>query len=78
MTLKERSSRTVREEVYEFDEELGYWETDTWTRRTVNGELTDWIPHDGYGPMPQSSSDSDVIEKLESLYQQSTYSSDVS
>lgn len=74
MTLKECSSQTIREETFELDEKLGYWETDTWTRRTVDGELSAWIPHDAYGPMPQSSSNSEVVQRLEEIYQESDYS----
>ena len=79
MILKERTSKTVRREVYEFNREYGDWEASTWTRRTVDGDLDAWIPHDAYGEMFESdAATGEVKEKLENLYQQSEYSSDVS
>jgi len=70
ITLKERSSKTVRREVYVFDEEFGPWEANTWTRRTVDGDLDKWIPHDGYGELFESdAAKGDLKQKLESIYQ---------
>lgn len=72
--LKESSKRVVRREVFEFDEPYGSWEADTWTRVEVDGELSQWIPHDGYGEMARPTSASPSIrETLEQKYQQSAY-----
>lgn len=74
MKLKETTEKTVRREVYELDEEIGFWKADTWTRRTVNGELDAWIPHDGYGELQYSDRARGEEKKLlEQKYQQSDH-----
>lgn len=74
LELKERSEKTIRREVYEFDEPHGEWEADTWTRVTVDGNLDKWIPHDGYGEMTNPTrATEDVRKQLESIYQNSDY-----
>jgi hypothetical protein len=73
--LKERSEKTVRREVYEFDREFaGY---STWTRRTVDGDVVAWVPHDAYGELMDSFgnvSGSETFRELETTYQESEYS----
>lgn len=72
--LKERSEKTIRREIYEFDEPHGEWEADTWTRVTVDGELDGWVPHDGYGEMARPTRVTEKVwKRLESVYQNSDY-----
>lgn len=74
LELKAQSEKTIRREVYEFDEPHGEWEADTWTRVTVNGELDKWIPHDAYGEMARPTRATEEVRKqLESIYQNSDY-----
>jgi hypothetical protein len=74
LELKERSEKTIRREVYEFDEPYGGWDASRWTRVTVNGELSKWIPHDGYGEMAApTQAPEDVKQTLEQIYQDSDY-----
>mgnify|MGYP000040523643 CR=1 FL=1 len=68
--LKAMSEKTIRREVFEFDEEIGEWEADTWTRVTVSGELSGWVPHDAYGELPQDPRSYDAVEQK---YQNSDY-----
>jgi hypothetical protein len=72
--LKEWSEKTIRREVYEFEEPHGYWEADTWTRVTVNGELDRWIPHDDYGELPEDGSSLGEDSILEEKFQNSAHS----
>lgn len=75
MILRECSQKTVRREVYEFDEEIGVWNADKWTRRTVNGDLDAWIPHDGYGELMESDrATGETKQLLEQKYQNSHWS----
>lgn len=74
MILKETNEKTVRREVFEFEKEFGKkWETDTWTRLTVNGDLKKWIPHDEYGEMASPTratrnTKADLEEKYQTEY----------
>ena len=70
--LKETSENTIRKEVYDFGEKLGAWNSSTWTRVTVNGELEKWVPHDAYGEMMQPGGKK-ISQKLEQIYQESDY-----
>lgn len=68
MTVKKIFEKTVKREVCEFDEKIGDW-GNVWTRVTVNGDLSKWIPHDDYGEMPNTSfAKTGIKEKLESRY----------
>lgn len=65
---------TIRREVCEFDEPIGSWEAEIWTRVTVDGEVQRWVPHDEYGELPDTSAASgEIKESLEQKYQEVIY-----
>lgn len=74
LELKECSEKTIRREVYEFDDPRGEWEATRWTRVTRDGNLVKWVSHDGYGEMmPPSLATGKIKQTLEQLYQKSDY-----
>jgi len=74
LELKERSEKTIRREVYDFDEPHGEWRATKWTRVTRDGELVKWVPHDGYGEMMSPTrATGETKQTLEQLYQESDY-----
>jgi len=57
----------VKEETFEFEDLPEEAMSDTYTRRSVDGELDSWIPHDDYGPLQFGSNTAKPIEEVEEL-----------
>lgn len=67
MKKTDESTCTIKEETFEFDNPPEDATSDTYTRKSIGGELECWIPHDGYGPLQFGTTKHAASEQLETV-----------
>lgn len=69
----EDRTQNIKEETFEFEDLPEDAMADVYTRRSVDGGLDRWIPHDAHGPLQFGTTtakpDEEIRELLESMYQ---------